>query len=75
MATEIARGGGIAFAGRVIGTGIRYCTQICTAWLLGVKLFGIYSLGMAFYQLIGLLAELGLEEGSVRYVSIYSFHQ
>ncbi len=71
MAVEIAHGGGITFAGRVIGTGIRYCTQICTAWLLGVKFFGIYSLGMAFYQLIGLLAELGLEEGSVRYVSIY----
>ncbi len=71
MATEIACGGGITFAGRIIGTGIRYCSQICAAWLLGVKLFGIYSLGMAFYQLIGLLAELGLEEGGIRYISIY----
>lgn len=69
--STVAKGAGIAFAGKVIGTGLKYLTQVIIARYLGIKLFGIYALGMVVYEVAELLSRMGLHLGAVRYVSIY----
>ncbi|MFQ5456038.1 MAG: oligosaccharide flippase family protein [Nitrospirota bacterium] len=68
---ELAKGGSITFIGKIVGTGLKYFTQIIIAWLLGATSLGIYSLGMAFYQLLEVVAGIGLQNGVVRFVSVY----
>jgi O-antigen/teichoic acid export membrane protein len=68
----VAKGAGIAFAGKVSGTGLKYLTQIIIARLLGIKLFGVYALGLVVYEVAELLSRMGLHLGAVRYVSIYN---
>ncbi|MBE9169014.1 oligosaccharide flippase family protein [Pleurocapsales cyanobacterium LEGE 06147] len=67
----LAKGAGFSFVGQIISTGIKYGAQIALAWFLGVDAFGIYTLGLAIYQLGELFSRLGLELGAVRYASIY----
>lgn len=62
---------GVSFFGRVIGTGFKYITQLILANILGAGLFGIYGLGIVIYQLGELLSMMGLQNASVRYVSIH----
>ncbi|MBW2995512.1 flippase [Candidatus Woesearchaeota archaeon] len=68
----VAKGAGIAFTGKVSGTGLKYITQIIIARLLGTKLFGIYALGLVICEVAELLSRMGLHLGAVRYVSIYN---
>ena len=67
----VAKGAGIAFTGKVSGSGIKYFTQIIIARFLGTKLFGLYALGMVVYEVAELLSRMGLPLGAVRYVSIH----
>ncbi len=69
--STVAKGAGIAFTGKVSGTGLKYITQIIIARLLGTKLFGIYALGLVVYEVAELISRMGLHLGAVRYVSIY----
>ena len=67
----VAKGAGIAFTGKVSGTGLKYFTQIIIARFLGTDIFGIYALGMVVYEVARLFSSMGLHIGSVRYVSIH----
>jgi O-antigen/teichoic acid export membrane protein len=67
----LAKGAGFSFVGQILSTGIKYGSQVALAWFLGVQAFGIYTLGLAIYQLGELFSRLGLELGAVRYASIY----
>jgi len=69
--SRVAKGAGITFVGRVVSTGLKYLTHIVIARFLGVKLFGLYTLGVAIYQLGELLSGMGLQNGAMRYVSIH----
>lgn len=68
---KIAKGAGVTFLGKVASIGLKYLTELSFAWLLGAELFGLYTLGIVIYRLGELFSRLGLETGSVRYVSIY----
>jgi O-antigen/teichoic acid export membrane protein len=65
------KGAGIAFHGKIVGTGVRYFTQIVLARFLGVYLYGIFALGIVVGEVAALLARMGLQTGAIRYVSIY----
>jgi len=68
---QVAKGAGIALAGRIVGNGLRYLSYLVIARLLGVESFGLYVLGFIVYQFAELCAGLGLQSGVVRYVSIH----
>ncbi|MCZ2845869.1 MAG: flippase, partial [Candidatus Bathyarchaeota archaeon] len=67
----IAKGAGIVFIGTTIGSGLRYIFQIIIARNLGAELFGAFFLGFAVFKVTGMIAELGLPNGIVRYVAIF----
>lgn len=67
----VAKGAGIAFSGKVIGTGVKFITQVLIARLLGSKLLGIYSLGIVIHEVAALFSRIGLLHGALRYVSIH----
>jgi len=69
--TTIARGAGFGFVGIVIGTGLRYILQIIITRNLGAELFGLFFLGFAIFKVAGIIAEMGLPNGIIRYVSIF----
>lgn len=71
LTERVAKGAGVTFIGKVIGTGLKYTTQVVMARLLGARVFGLYALGKVIYHLGQLISEMGLYAGAVRYVSIY----
>ena len=68
---KLIKSTGFSFIALVISTGFKFLTQIVLAWMLGARVFGLYTLGMVIYQFGELIARLGLESGAVRYVSIH----
>ncbi len=68
----IAKGAGIVFSGIIIGSGLRYVFQIITARNLGPELFGLFTIGFAVFKIASILAELGLPNGLVRYIAVFS---
>ncbi|NEO30248.1 MAG: flippase [Symploca sp. SIO3C6] len=68
---KIAKGAGTSFVGQVISSGLKYLTQVTLARLLSTELFGLYTLGVVLYRLGELFSRMGLDIGTVRYVSIY----
>ncbi len=68
---KIAKGAGLSFVGQIFSTGFKYLTQVILAWLLGTEVFGLYTLGLVVYQLGELFSRIGLELGTMRYVSIH----
>ena len=68
---KLAKGAGISFIGQVLSTCLKYISQVSLAWFLGSANFGIYTIGLAIYQISELFARLGLELGVIRYASIY----
>lgn len=68
---KLAKGAGLSFVGQIVSTGLKYFTQVALAWILGVELFGLYTIGLAIYQLAELFSRMGLEIGAIRYVAIY----
>ncbi|MBN1224496.1 MAG: flippase [Candidatus Aminicenantes bacterium] len=67
----IAKGAGIVFSGTLIGSGLRYVFQIMAARNLGPELFGLFTLGFAAYKIAGMIAELGLPNGLLRFIPIF----
>jgi O-antigen/teichoic acid export membrane protein len=70
---QIARGAGIVFIGSMIGFGFRYLFHLIVARHLGVDHYGLFSLGLAVFSVVEVLAVLGMHRGMVRYVSLYNW--
>ena len=68
---RLARGAGISFFGQGVGRFLNYATQIALAWMYGPAQFGAYALGITLVQMASILAQLGLDNGVVRYVAHY----
>src|SRR3972149_11016932 len=68
----IIKGAGILFSGRVTARFLGYAYNILAAKKVGLKGFGVYTLGLAIIRAVA----IGLPEGQsspvVRYVSIYN---
>lgn len=71
LTKQVAKGGGITFFGRVVGKGISVITVVVLARFLGAEILGLYFLGMALLNLSGMVSRLGLDMGSIRFISIY----
>jgi O-antigen/teichoic acid export membrane protein len=67
----IAKGAGILFVGGLAGMALRYVFHVLVARELGVSLFGLFSLGLAFFSIADVTAGLGTSRGIVRYVALY----
>ena len=68
----LSRGSGaLALGIRVAGAGGMFLSQIVLARSLGVTAFGEYSLVIAWLQGLTVVAKLGLDNSSLRYVSEY----
>jgi len=68
---RIARSGAIVLLASVFGNGIAYLYSIFLARRLGPAGFGVYALGLTIFNVLLLIAPLGMETGVVRYVSQY----
>jgi O-antigen/teichoic acid export membrane protein len=66
---RIARGGSVVLLASVVGNGLNYLYAVFVARSLGPDAFGLYALGLTIFNVLIILAPLGLETGVVRFVS------
>lgn len=69
--SNLGGGASLTFAGRMSGKVIGFGTQIYIASLLGGRFYGVYTLAITTFGLVHMVSQLGLQEGSVRYISKY----
>lgn len=66
----VARGGGVAFVGTVSTRVINYAYSTALIWGVGAEEFGLFTLALAITGFVGLIADLGLNQGIVRFGAI-----
>jgi O-antigen/teichoic acid export membrane protein len=66
-----AKGGGIAFTGKLVAFACRFVTVFLLARLLDAGQYGLYNLGQTALTIAGGLAVFGMDSALVRYVAIY----
>ncbi len=67
---QIARGAGLGLGGNISYYFINFLFGILVARRIGAEAFGIYTLGVTAVTLLARIAVMGLDRGSLRYVSI-----
>jgi O-antigen/teichoic acid export membrane protein len=67
---QIARGAGLGLGGNIYYYFINFLFGILAARQIGPEAFGIYMLGVTAVTLLARFAVVGLDRGSLRYVSI-----
>lgn len=72
IAEKIAKGGGINFVSKIIGTALGFLIVLVLARFLGAESLGLYFLGVALLTILGIPSRLGLHMGSLRFVSIFN---
>ncbi|HDD35634.1 MAG TPA: flippase [Candidatus Desulfofervidus auxilii] len=68
---EIGRGGSIAFGGLLLGRFLQVLLHILIGRVLGPFHYGLYALGLSIMGVIRSIAGLGLNQGIVRFCSMY----
>ena len=69
-ADRLARGAGVTFLGHAAGRALGFVlTLVLTRWL-GASDFGSFILALTIFQCAGLLADLGLRYGALRFVAM-----
>ena len=66
----VARGGGVAFVGEAATRGIHWVYSTALIWGLGPESFGMFTLALAITTFVGVIANLGLSHGIVRFGAI-----
>ena len=69
---KIARNAGIGGGGILISSLIAYLSSIIVTRVVGAEYYGIFYLAITIFMLGSLLASLGLNQGMLRYISLYS---
>jgi len=64
--TTVVSGGTLIFAGRVVGLGLGFLTQVVLARLLTQGAYGEVVLTLAVLNTVGTIAQLGLDDGAMR---------
>ena len=72
LTKQIAKGSGITLLGAPVGRGFQALSQIVVARLLGIELFGLYTLGLTVLKFLEMISRLGLTQGGIRFTSLYS---
>ena len=70
--TKIAKGAGILFIGAIISKALTYVYRLIVARFLGSEPYGLLSIGLAVLSLATVLALLGLDSGTLRFISYYT---
>lgn len=68
----VARGGSLVFAGNVATRGMNYVYSAVLIWGLGAESFGLFTLALFIATLVGVVANLGLDLGILRYGAIHA---
>ena len=68
---SIAKGAGTIFFGTIVGVGLKYLFELVVAKELGAELFGVFFWGFTIFKILERLATLGLNNGVLRFVSLY----
>jgi len=71
LTKEIARGGGIAFLGQIVGKALALLLQFLLTRVLGPAGYGLYALGFSVLGVARMVASLGLQNAVVRFGSMY----
>jgi len=71
LTKQVAKGGGITLFGRVGGKVIKFVFQIFLTRILGASAYGLYSLGYTVLGMSNRFSQLGLNNGVVRFGSMY----
>lgn len=71
LTKQVAKGGGIAFGGNVIGKASSFCLHLLLGRMLGPGVYGFYALGMSITQITQSIASLGLTQGVIRFCAMY----
>lgn len=66
---RIALAGGAILLASAFGSGLNYAFGMYLARRLGPSSFGLYTLGLALFQALSLIAVLGLDTGILKFVS------
>ncbi|MEO8509627.1 MAG: flippase [Chloroflexota bacterium] len=69
---DAAKGGGIAFAGRVFTWTARLGLAVLLARLLGADEYGLYNLALTVATVMASFPSLGLDSALVRFMAVYS---
>jgi O-antigen/teichoic acid export membrane protein len=69
---DAARGGGIAFAGRVFTWAARLGLAVLLARLLGADEYGLYNLALTVATVVASFPSLGLDSALVRFMAVYA---
>ncbi len=68
---KLARGAGVNSLGQGMGRLLGFATQVAIAQMYGPALLGFYVIGMSLVNLGNVLSMFGMNDGAVRYVSLY----
>jgi O-antigen/teichoic acid export membrane protein len=71
LTKRIAKGGGITLVGSGFGKVVQFGLHILLGRVLGASGYGLYALGFSVLRLASQISILGLQNGIVRFVSIY----
>lgn len=69
---DAARGGGIAFAGRVFTWAARLGLAVLLARVLGADEYGLYNLALTVATVVASFPSLGLDSALVRFMAVYA---
>lgn len=71
LTKQIAKGGGIAFIGQILGRFFTLLLQILLTRVLGAAGYGLYALGYSVLGIAETVSKLGLQTGVVRFGAMY----
>jgi len=71
LTKQVAKGGGIAFVGQMVGKFLNFLLQVLLTRVLGPAGYGLYALGYSVLGIGETVAKLGLQNGVVRFGAIY----
>ena len=67
----VVRGAGVAFFGRIFGSGCQFLFNVLVARLIGAGPLGLYYLGLTVANVAGTFSRLGLHNGLQKFVALY----
>jgi len=71
LTKQVAKGGGIAFGGSIVGRIAGFGLHILLGRVLGPGAYGLYALGISVAGIARSVGSLGLNQGVVRFCAIY----
>ncbi len=71
IGATVLKGGGAAFAIRILGLGAALAAEVLIARLLGVQGYGDYAFALSLISILAIFAKLGMDNLRVRFIPAY----